>query len=60
MELCRYSMHTDHASINEFIWFGQKKGLLGSQNYIKIRENEPAHRFNMNVDLAGQLVMAEL
>ena len=42
----------------EFIWFGaEEKGLLGSQNYIKIHENElSAHRFNMNVDLAGQLV----
>ena len=31
--------------------------ISGSRNYIKEHETElPAHRFNMNVDLAGQLV----
>ena len=58
MELCRY-FHTHRPRRTmEFIWFGaEEKGLLGSQNYIKIHENElSAHRFNMNVDLAGQLV----
>lgn len=42
----------------EFIWFGaEEKGLLGSQNYVQVHEKELAmHQFNMNVDLAGQLV----
>ena len=58
MELCRYFHAHRPRRTMEFIWFGaEEKGLLGSQNYIKIHENElSAHRFNMNVDLAGQLV----
>ena len=58
MELCRYfQMHRPRRTM-EFVWFGaEEKGLLGSQSYIKVHETElPAHRFNMNVDLAGQLV----
>ena len=58
MELCRYfQVHRPRRTM-EFVWFGaEEKGLLGSQNYIKVHETElPAHRFNMNVDLAGQLV----
>ncbi len=40
----------------EFIWFGcEEKGLLGSRAYVNAHENELAHhRFNMNIDLAGQ------
>ena len=58
MELCRYFKEHRPRRTMEFVWFGaEEKGLLGSQNYIKIHENElSAHRFNMNVDLAGQLV----
>ena len=58
MELCRYfQVHRPRRTM-EFVWFGaEEKGLLGSQSYIKVHETElPAHRFNMNVDLAGQLV----
>ena len=42
----------------EFIWFGsEEKGLIGSQNYVKSHENEMGkHVFNLNVDLAGQLL----
>lgn len=35
----------------------REKGLLGSRDYIRVHESElGAHRFNMNVDLAGQLI----
>ena len=42
----------------EFIWFGsEEKGLVGSQNYVKSHEGEmSSHVFNLNVDLAGQLL----
>ena len=58
MELCRYFKEHRPRRTMEFVWFGaEEKGLLGSQNYIKEHESElQAHRFNMNVDLAGQLV----
>ena len=58
MELCRYFQAHRPRRTMEFIWFGaEEKGLLGSQSYIKAHETElHAHRFNMNVDLAGQLV----
>ena len=52
------SKNTDHAEQwNSYGLVQKRKGLLGSRNYIKEHETElPAHRFNMNVDLAGQLV----
>ena len=58
MELCRYFKSYRPRRTIEFVWFGaEEKGLLGSQNYIRVHEKElAAHRFNMNVDLAGQLV----
>lgn len=58
MELCRYFQTHRPRRTMEFVWFGaEEKGLLGSQSYIKVHEAElAAHRFNMNVDLAGQLV----
>lgn len=58
MELCRYFQQHRPRRTMEFIWFGaEEKGLLGSRNYVKVHEGElGAHRFNMNVDLAGQLV----
>lgn len=58
MELCRYFQKHRPRRTMEFIWFGaEEKGLLGSQNYVQVHEKElPAHQFNMNVDLAGQLV----
>ena len=35
----------------------RKKGLVGSQNYVKSHEGEmSSHVFNLNVDLAGQLL----
>lgn len=58
MELCRYFHAHRPRRTMEFIWFGaEEKGLLGSQNYVQAHEKELAmHQFNMNVDLAGQLV----
>lgn len=58
MELCRYFHAHRPRRTMEFIWFGaEEKGLLGSQNYVQVHEKELAmHQFNMNVDLAGQLV----
>ncbi len=58
MEVCRYLKEHQPRRTVEFVWFGaEEKGLLGSRHYIKLHEHELAkHRFNMNVDLAGQLV----
>lgn len=58
MEVCRYLKEHQPRRTVEFVWFGaEEKGLLGSRHYIKIHEHELGkHRFNMNVDLAGQLV----
>ena len=58
MELCRYfKVHNPRRSM-EFVWFGaEEKGLLGSRNYTEVHKDElKNHQFNMNVDLAGQLV----
>lgn len=58
MELCRYfSVHRPRRTI-EFLWFGaEEKGLYGSLNYVERHGEElAAHRFNMNVDLAGQTI----
>ncbi|MBQ7840191.1 MAG: M20/M25/M40 family metallo-hydrolase [Lachnospiraceae bacterium] len=58
MEICRYfRVHTPRRSV-EFVWFGaEEKGLKGSQAYVGAHEDElKNHQFNMNVDLAGQLV----
>ncbi len=58
MELCRYfTLHRPRRTM-EFLWFGaEEKGLLGSLDYVcRHREELAAHRFNMNVDLAGQTV----
>lgn len=58
MELCHYFSSYRPRRTLTFIWFGaEEKGLLGSQNYVTVHENELNHHcFNMNVDLAGQLV----
>lgn len=58
MEVCRYLKEHQPRRTVEFAWFGaEEKGLLGSRHYIKMHEHELGkHRFNMNVDLAGQLV----
>lgn len=58
MELCRYFQRHRPRRTVEFVWFGaEEKGLLGSREYVKVHADElGAHRFNMNVDLAGQLV----
>ena len=58
MELCRYFAAHRPKRTMEFVWFGaEEKGLLGSQNYVTVHEDElKNHQFNMNVDLAGQLV----
>lgn len=58
MEVCRYLKEHQPRRTVEFVWLGaEEKGLLGSRHYIKLHEHELAkHRFNMNVDLAGQLV----
>lgn len=58
MEVCRYLKEHQPRRTVEFVWFGaEEKGLLGSRHYIKMHEYELGkHRFNMNVDLAGQLV----
>lgn len=58
MELCRYfSVHRPSRTM-EFLWFGaEEKGLYGSLNYVERHGEELAlHRFNMNVDLAGQTI----
>ena len=64
--MCRLNIQQSEISRNsarpartmEFIWFGsEEKGLIGSQNYVKSHENEMGkHVFNLNVDLAGQLL----
>lgn len=58
MEVCRYLKEHQPRRTVEFVWFGaEEKGLLGSRHYIKMHEHELGkHCFNMNVDLAGQLV----
>lgn len=58
MELCRYFKEHTPGRTLEFVWFGaEEKGLLGSRNYVRLHEEElKNHCFNMNVDLAGQLV----
>lgn len=58
MELARYFAENPPRRTLEFIWFGaEEAGLCGSQAYVKAHESElPRHRFNMNVDLAGQLI----
>lgn len=58
MELCRYfSVHRPRRTM-EFLWFGaEEKGLYGSLNYVERHGEElVSHRFNMNVDLAGQTI----
>lgn len=58
MELSRYfSAHRPRRTM-EFLWFGaEEKGLYGSLDYVERRREELAsHRFNMNVDLAGQTI----
>ena len=57
-EVCRYLKKPQPRRTVEFVWFGaEEKGLFGSRHYIKLHEQELGkHRFNMNVDLAGQLV----
>lgn len=58
MEVCRYLKEHKPRRTVEFVWFGaEEKGLLGSRHYVKLHEQELGkHCFNMNVDLAGQLV----
>ena len=58
MELARYFKGNPPRRTMEFIWFGaEEMGLCGSQAYVKSHEKELSrHRFNMNVDLAGQLI----
>ncbi len=58
MELCRYFKEHQPRRSMEFVWFGaEEKGLVGSRDYVVKHEAELAkHQFNMNVDLAGQLV----
>ena len=58
MEAFLYFAEHRPARTMEFIWFGsEEKGLIGSQNYVKSHENEMGkHVFNLNVDLAGQLL----
>lgn len=56
MELCRYFSVCRPRRTIEFLWFGaEEKGLFGSLFYVKKHEEQlKNHRFNMNVDLAGQ------
>lgn len=58
MEAFRYFAEHRPARTMEFIWFGsEEKGLVGSRNYVKSHEAEMRnHVFNLNVDLAGQLL----
>lgn len=58
MEICRYlKAHRPRRSV-EFVWLGaEEKGLKGSLAYVEAHEDAlEKHMFNMNVDLAGQLV----
>ena len=58
MEVLRYfAAHQPRRTI-EFVWFGaEERGLVGSRHYVTAREAEmEKHQFNMNVDLAGQLI----
>ncbi|MGN0298045.1 MAG: M20/M25/M40 family metallo-hydrolase [Lachnospiraceae bacterium] len=58
MELCRYFSNHPTERTLEFIWFGaEEKGMCGSKYYVNTHEEElKKHRFNMNVDLAGQML----
>ena len=58
MELCEYFKKYRPRRSMEFVWFGaEEKGLCGSRDYVSVHEKELQHHmFNMNVDLAGQLV----
>ena len=58
MEAFRYFAEHRPTRTMEFIWFGsEEKGLVGSRNYVKSHEAEMKnHVFNLNVDLAGQLL----
>lgn len=58
MELCRYFKEHPTRRTLEFVWLGaEEKGLCGSRAYVKAHAAElENHQFNMNVDLAGQLV----
>ncbi len=58
LEICRYFKEHQPRRTIEFICFGaEERGLGGSRHYIKAHEEElKNHKFNMNVDLAGQLV----
>jgi Zn-dependent M28 family amino/carboxypeptidase len=58
MELARYFAKNKPRRTLEFIWFGaEETGLCGSQAYVKEHKDELfKHQFNMNVDLAGQLI----
>ena len=58
MEAFHYFAEHRPARTMEFIWFGsEEKGLVGSRNYVKSHEAEMRnHVFNLNVDLAGQLL----
>ena len=58
MEAFHYFAEHRPARTLEFIWFGsEEKGLVGSRNYVKSHEAEMRnHVFNLNVDLAGQLL----
>jgi aminopeptidase YwaD len=56
LELCRFFKKNPPRRSMEFIWFGaEEKGLLGSLHYVTSHDLSN-HQFNMNVDLAGQLV----
>lgn len=57
-ELLTYFLKNQPKRSMEFIFFGaEEKGLVGSRAYTSQHEAEmPCHRFNMNIDLAGQLV----
>ncbi|MDD2957505.1 MAG: M20/M25/M40 family metallo-hydrolase [Lachnospiraceae bacterium] len=58
MELCRYFSRNRPARTLQFIWFGaEEQGLKGSRAYVEQHLQELCdHQFNMNVDLAGQLI----
>ena len=58
MEAFRYFAEHRPARTMDFIWFGsEEKGLVGSQKYVLAHlEEMKKHVFNLNVDLAGQLL----
>lgn len=55
--LCYFLKHPSKREL-QFLFFGsEERGLLGSKAYVEAHQEElPRHRFNLNIDLAGQCI----